>query len=200
MSTAFPQILIGDPIRHERLSIFPLFTDPLPAVEYVLGAEALADGTVVVEEVSESGSVPNLSVTNTSSFLVFFLEGEQLIGAKQNRILNTSILVAANSKTTIPVSCVEQGRWQFKYRAVWVERHLSALDVAARPEGQRQRFDQNGRRSQIRSARSAHNPTAVSRLYISRRDLTRLLVASLAGPGDLWQHLAGFPNGRLQLS
>jgi len=113
MSTAFPQIRVGDPIRVDRLSIFPLFADPLPSVDYILGAEALADGRVVVEEVSESGSVPKLSVTNNTAFLVLFLEGEQLIGAKQNRILNSSILVAANSKSTIPVSCVEQGRWRF---------------------------------------------------------------------------------------
>ena len=41
-----------------------------------------------------------------------FLEGEKLRGAKQNRILNTSVLVPANAKLTIPVSCVEQGRWR----------------------------------------------------------------------------------------
>ena len=40
-----------------------------------------------------------------------FLEGEQLVGAKQNRILNTSVLVPAQARLTIPVSCVEAGRW-----------------------------------------------------------------------------------------
>ena len=113
MLSAFPQIRIGNPIRHDRLSIFPLFADTLPAVEYVLGAEALADGTVVVEEVGEAGTVDKLSVTNTNPFPVLFLEGEQLVGALQNRMLNTSLLFAANSKGTIPVSCVEQGRWLF---------------------------------------------------------------------------------------
>jgi hypothetical protein len=43
-----------------------------------------------------------------------FLEGEELRGAKQNRILNTSVLVPAQARLTIPVSCVEQGRWQRK--------------------------------------------------------------------------------------
>jgi hypothetical protein len=69
-----------------------------------------------VEEVSEAGSVPTLTVDNRSDTLVLFLEGEELRGAKQNRILNTSVLVAAKKKTTIPVSCVERGRWDYKTR------------------------------------------------------------------------------------
>ena len=45
---------------------------------------------------------------------VLFLEGEELVGAKQNRILNTSVLLPARSKIKIPVSCVERGRWAYK--------------------------------------------------------------------------------------
>ena len=53
----------------------------------------------MVEEVSEGGSVPNLLVTNAGDARVLFLEGEELRGTKQNRVLNTSVLVAAHSKT-----------------------------------------------------------------------------------------------------
>lgn len=113
-TTIFPSVHVGEPIRYQRVSVFPLVADAPAPVEYELASDAIADGSVIVEEVSEAGSVPTLSVTNKANLQVLFLEGEQLIGAKQNRILNTSILVAANSKTTIPVSCVEQGRWRFK--------------------------------------------------------------------------------------
>jgi hypothetical protein len=56
--------------------------------------------------------VPDLLVENKGDVRVLFIEGEELVGAKQNRILNTSLLIAAKSKTKIPVSCVEAGRWR----------------------------------------------------------------------------------------
>jgi len=111
-----PEIRVGDPIRHEALAVFPLFSPAGGGVEYLLSDEAITAGSVNVEEVSEGGSVPNLLVTNVSNSKVLFLEGEELRGAKQNRVLNTSVLVAAHSKTTIPVSCVEQGRWRYRSR------------------------------------------------------------------------------------
>jgi hypothetical protein len=46
--------------------------------------------------------------------MVLILDGEELVGAKQNRIVNTTILIQANSTTVIPVSCVEQGRWHYR--------------------------------------------------------------------------------------
>jgi hypothetical protein len=57
--------------------------------------------------------VPTLRLTSAADRPVLLLDGEELIGAKQNRVLNT-IVLAAHSKLTIPVSCVEQGRGAYK--------------------------------------------------------------------------------------
>ena len=111
-----PEVRVGDPMRHGALAVFPLFSPPDGRVEYVLSDEAIASGSVAVEEVNEGGSVPNLLVKNEGDSRVLFLEGEELRGAKQNRVLNTSVLVAAHSSTSIPVSCVEQGRWRYRNR------------------------------------------------------------------------------------
>jgi hypothetical protein len=111
-----PAIHVADPISHESISIFPLQAEAESKVDYVLSDEALAAGTVTVEEVGEAGSVPELVVNNQTDSLVLFLEGEELRGAKQNRVLNTSVLVAAKTKIKIPVSCVERGRWRYTSR------------------------------------------------------------------------------------
>ncbi len=116
MSVTFPEIRVGEPVRHEALSVFPLFVCAASPVEYLLSDEGIGNGTVTVEEVSEGGSVPNLLVENKGEIRILFIEGEELVGAKQNRVLNTSVLIAAKSKVKIPVSCVEAGRWAYKSR------------------------------------------------------------------------------------
>src|SRR5260370_34887932 len=103
MST-LPDVSVADPIRHESLSIFPLFSPPEGGVDYLLSDDAIQAGSVTVEEVSEGGSVPDLLVTNGGDSRVLFLEGEKLRGAKQNRSLNTSVCSAHHSKPRTPAS------------------------------------------------------------------------------------------------
>ena len=55
--------------------------------------------------------MPELVAENPLAEDVLLDDGEELVGAKQSRILNVTLLVAAGSKPPIPVSCVEQGRW-----------------------------------------------------------------------------------------
>ena len=55
-------------------------------MEYLLSDEGIGSGSVTVEEVSEGGSVPNLLVENKGDIRILFIEGEELVGAKQNRV------------------------------------------------------------------------------------------------------------------
>ena len=116
MSVSFPNLSVGEPVHDSGVSVFPLFSDRAAEPRYRLGKDAIADDTAVVTEIDEAGSVPELVVENKSDIPILFLEGEELIGAKQNRVLNTSVLVAARSTVKIPVSCVEQGRWRHTSR------------------------------------------------------------------------------------
>ena len=89
--------------------------DPDP--RYLTLDEALAGGHAEVTEVSEQGSVPELRVLNRSRRPLLIVDGEELVGAKQNRVVNLSILVPADASLIIPVSCVEAGRWRARTRA-----------------------------------------------------------------------------------
>jgi len=106
---------IGQPQNFRGLTIFPIFrtqTVPIHGPGYVLLDDAIANGTARVTELHESGSVPELRFENLGSLPVLLLDGQELIGAKQNRVLNLTILAPAKSTIVIPVSCVEAGRWQ----------------------------------------------------------------------------------------
>ena len=116
MTLVFPQLVVGAPLSYGPVSVFPLRAESHGQLNYVLSDEALARGSVHVTEVSEGGSVPELLVRNTGGEPVLFIEGEELIGARQNRVLNTSVLIGAGATVRIPVSCVEQGRWSYRSR------------------------------------------------------------------------------------
>ena len=79
--------------------------------EYLLLDEALNQNAIEIVEKDADGSVPELRVNNKSNKMVLILDGEELVGAKQNRIVNTTILVQGNTTVIIPVSCAEHGRW-----------------------------------------------------------------------------------------
>jgi hypothetical protein len=68
-------------------------------------------GLVEITERKGSGSVPEIEARNNGGESVLILEGEVLVGAKQNRTLNTSVLLPPKSWTVVPVTCVERGRW-----------------------------------------------------------------------------------------
>jgi len=99
-------------IGHANLTLVPLSGPRAGRLDYILSAEAIEAGALTITEVSEDGSVPELLAENTGPQLVLLLDGEELVGAKQNRIMNTSVLLRPESRTRIPVSCVEQGRWR----------------------------------------------------------------------------------------
>ena len=109
-------ITLGTKQSYRNIAVFPLICDQEITTDYLLLDEALDSELIVITEVDEGGSVPELKVKNKSDKNLLILDGEELVGAKQNRIVNVTILIAAYASLTIPVSCVEQGRWSYQGR------------------------------------------------------------------------------------
>jgi len=112
--TYLEQVKIGRKQTYKNLAMFPLLSTYSAPLDYLILDEALSEGLIEVVEVDEGGAVPELKVVNKSPRMVLILDGEELVGAKQNRIVNTTILIQANITMVIPVSCVEQGRWSYE--------------------------------------------------------------------------------------
>lgn len=119
----------GDIQEFEQMSVFPVFADLEGSIEYITLKKAIADGLLIISEVDEGGSVPELKVTNCAEVPVLLLDGEELVGAKQNRIINTSILLKELSDTTIPVSCVEEGRWSYESNNLTDSDNIASYNV-----------------------------------------------------------------------
>ncbi len=112
ISQRLDRISVGESQQFKNLTMFPLLDNDPHEAHYLLLEEVLESGAARVTEVVESGSVPELKFVNEADKPVLLLDGEELVGAKQNRIINLTLLVAAKTTIVIPVSCVEQGRWR----------------------------------------------------------------------------------------
>jgi hypothetical protein len=117
LASAVSAVRLGEPRSWRGLTVVPLLNGGDRTPTYDSFGVALAAGTFRVTEVSDSGVVARLRAENDGVRPVLLLDGEEVIGAKQNRAFNLTILVPAKTSLDIPVSCVEQGRWHARSRA-----------------------------------------------------------------------------------
>jgi hypothetical protein len=127
-------IQLGEPIVYRGIVVAPLFPRQQPRADYITLEEAIPLG-FRVSEVDAAGSVPELLASNPLDSNVLLYDGEELVGAKQNRILNLTVLLPVVSETRIPVSCVEEGRWAARSAA------FAAADHTAYPELRRRKAE-----------------------------------------------------------
>jgi hypothetical protein len=76
---------IGKPQTVLNLTMFPLSGNPAAALAYILVDEALKKKEVVVEEVSEGGTVPEIRVTNFSKEAVLVVDGTESPRSRSRR-------------------------------------------------------------------------------------------------------------------
>ena len=97
----------------KNMAVIPIFSNTDTGPQYLTLKEAMDMGVLTITEVGASGSVPELKAINKGKEPVLILDGEEIIGAKQHRVLNTTVLMKEEYETIIPVSCTEQGSWHY---------------------------------------------------------------------------------------
>lgn len=126
LSDFFEKLKIEEGIGDGTLALFPVFGSDLEE-EFLLLEEAMEMKGFRIREVSEFGEVPQIVVENGLDKRVLILEGEELKGAKQNRMVNITVYLEEKNKHFIPVACVEAGRWNYR------KRHFEVTDHFAHP-------------------------------------------------------------------
>jgi hypothetical protein len=108
------KVKIGDPLQWENLQVFPLTQPDGHAPGYALLDDLLERQQIEITELADGASVPRIQVRNRGDQDALILDGTELHGAKQNRMVNITIVVGKRSEAPIPVSCVERGRWSYR--------------------------------------------------------------------------------------
>lgn len=100
-------LMVMEPIFLRNLIIYPIKANEFELSEDFL---TLEDGNFSISEL-DNPNVGSVRFQNLSDNPFFILDGEEILGAYQDRVVNTSLWLEGRRTFEIPVSCVEQRRW-----------------------------------------------------------------------------------------
>ncbi len=108
------RLKVGPPKKHGNLTLYPIFADDVRVAGVDLTLEEAMDrGLLEVRELKPA-EVNRVRLVSRAKEPVFVMGGEMLTGAKQDRIMGDDLIVPPGADLTVPVFCVEHGRWVAK--------------------------------------------------------------------------------------
>ena len=100
------------PQTHENIAVIPLRTER-KYIDILTLKKGLELELVEVKE-CEHSTVNTIIIKNGAVTPLLLIDGEEIVGGDQNRIMNATTVIAPNSESKISVSCTEHGRWAYK--------------------------------------------------------------------------------------
>lgn len=97
---------LAEPVFLSNMVIYPIGGEG-EDVEVALLEEESRNGRA---RILETGQVNSLDVDYDGGNELFIIQGEEIVGARQNRIFASS-MVLPRGRERVPVYCVERGRW-----------------------------------------------------------------------------------------
>ena len=125
-------IQLGEPVEHRGVVVAPLFPRLKPTRRVRDARRGTAARVPRQPRSTRPGRCPSSRSRTRSTRTFSSTTARSCSGAKQNRILNVTVLVAAQSETRIPVSCVEEGRWHARSAAFGAARHAAYPELRRR--------------------------------------------------------------------
>lgn len=101
---------IADPRFLRNLVLYPVAAESAGMLEPQTTAEAMTAGRATFQELTPP-EVDRVVFDNGGGAPVFMLDGEEITGAQQNRIITASRICLPRSREEIGVVCVEENRW-----------------------------------------------------------------------------------------
>lgn len=99
--------------KYENVEAIPIKSDFFGKKDFLTLKKGYEMGLVEIKELEHS-TVNTVSCKNDSVTPLILIDGDEITGAMQNRIINDTLLIPAKSTINIPVSCTEHGRWHTK--------------------------------------------------------------------------------------
>lgn len=160
---------VGTPVRHEKLTVFPLVASTPSARNYTMLDEAIRSGQVRVEE-KDGGQVNTVRMRNSGKTYVFGIAGEIVSGARQDRMLQDDVLLPPGSGwLDIPVFCTEHGRWAGSTLKFGTKGHVAAGRVRERASKSQSQQDVWDEVDVARADLNVESPTrALAKVYDDR--------------------------------
>ena len=101
-------------INSENCTFVPLQLNDYRNLNLETFGSLLEKKQVEATEIDENGVVNKIKVKNNSSNFLILHDGEIIVGAKQNRTIDKSVILKPKETRNINVLCVEKGRWSFR--------------------------------------------------------------------------------------
>ncbi|MDH4210411.1 MAG: hypothetical protein OEV79_03065 [candidate division WOR-3 bacterium] len=111
MKELFKDIEIADPVFLRNLLIHPISGSSGNGIEIASLEDILRTAKGEFGEL-DPPDINRISFFNHGDAPLLMLDGEEIIGSLQNRIVADSTLVTARATSEIPVICAEEGRWE----------------------------------------------------------------------------------------
>ena len=104
---------VSEPVEKNNITTFFLSSIEKNNNKYLSFSEAIAKNQVQISEVNKEGLLTKLSVSNKSSDNIIILNGELIIGTqiRQDRIVDSTVLIPGYATVLINTFCGEQYRW-----------------------------------------------------------------------------------------
>lgn len=108
MRRLLKEYAVGDPFFVRNIVLGPILAHHGDSIPFTLLENAVekCDARIL-----DRGRVDTVELSYRGNNPLLLIEGEEILGALQNRVISTSVYIKEHEPVYLPVVCVEEGRW-----------------------------------------------------------------------------------------